>query len=90
MTDFHDYTKTMPGVPLKFRTSRDVRYEGIFSICVAPAGTVESVSVVTSTGHAELDEEWKVVVKRWRYVASCIDGKPIRSCSPVRIDSRAH
>jgi TonB family protein len=55
-----------PDYPLSAR-SRHLQGRGIFILYVRPDGTVASVEVAKSTGHAELDESGVAAFRKWRF-----------------------
>jgi protein TonB len=55
-----------PDYPLSAR-SRHLQGRGIFILHVRPDGTVASVEIAESTGHAELDQSGVAAFRKWRF-----------------------
>jgi eukaryotic-like serine/threonine-protein kinase len=56
--------------------------KGTFRICRAPEGTINSVSLLTSTGFSAYDEKIRNEIRStWRYRPSLINGKPVPVCA---------
>lgn len=52
-------------------------------VCVAPDGSVESASLMKSTGVASYDEKILDAMRAWRYRPFVINGEAARVCSAV-------
>ena len=58
-----------PDYPLEAR-SHWLEGRGLFSLTIRPDGTVESVEIGKSTGHARLDQSAIVAFRKWRFKPS--------------------
>jgi serine/threonine protein kinase len=58
---------------------------GSFKLCVAPDGTINTVSLLKSTGFVAYDTKIQNVIRRsWRYKPFIVNGKPAPVCTAVR------
>jgi len=75
------------------RAAREAGWEGttVLQIVVLPDGTVGSVTVHRTSGHAVLDEAALTAVKSWQFVPARDGNFPIRSVVrlPIRFDLKA-
>ncbi len=84
------YPNPKPPYPL---SSRRLREQGVvkLSLCVNPLGTVESVSMVSSSGHEKLDKSAIETVRTWRFASQAIDHQTPSHCYllPIRFSLEA-
>lgn len=68
-------------------SSRQAREEGIVVLKaeVTDTGTVESESLISSSGHPALDASAQSAIKRWRYKPATQNGHPVHSSREVRV-----
>ena len=54
-------------------------------VCIAPNGSVENATLVSSSGHEDLDATAVALMKAGRYKAETKDGHPIGGCKIFRV-----
>ncbi len=54
---------------------------GTFKLCISTSGAVDSVRVMSSTGHADYDAELVRGMERWRYRPYTVNGVPAPMCT---------
>ena len=61
---------------------------GVFKVCVAAAGTVQSVKPERSA-HPSVDGQWMDKIRTWKYRPYTLDGKPTPFCYNLRLQVSA-
>ncbi|HMG56454.1 MAG TPA: energy transducer TonB, partial [Kofleriaceae bacterium] len=58
---------------------------GSFKICLTPEGTINTVTLLKSTGFPAYDGKIQQTIRRsWRYRPFMVNGKPAQVCTAVR------
>jgi protein TonB len=75
---------TPPRYPV---ASRRAREQGVvlLDVLLGEDGSVDDISVKRSSGHDRLDDAARLVVRRWRWSPTIVDGKAVRVRGIVRI-----
>jgi hypothetical protein len=60
---------------------------GIFKVCVAADGTVESATVLKTPG-PEIESDFVLAIRTWKYRPYLINRAPVRFCHPMRLEIR--
>jgi len=61
---------------------------GLFKICVSTAGKVTAVSLLKSTGVADIDGDWTRTIRSWPHRPFLLDGAAAPFCYPLRLEVR--
>jgi outer membrane biosynthesis protein TonB len=60
-------------------------YWALFKVCSGVNGKVTTVQMMRSTGEPEIDELWVRTIKQWEYTPTCVEGRPVTTCTPLRL-----
>ena len=52
---------------------------------IAADGSVQHVTLLNSTGNAEMDQECLLTLRRWHWISALRDGEPVASTVTQRI-----
>jgi periplasmic protein TonB len=59
-------------------------------VCVAATGKIDSVEIVTTTGHPMLDDAALKVARAFRFKPATSEGKPVASCPSLPVKFELH
>ncbi|MCC6132197.1 MAG: energy transducer TonB [Acidobacteria bacterium] len=72
-----ELARPQPPYPSTLRRDR-VQGRALLAGVIERDGSVSNVTVLTSTGNAELDEGCLDTLRKWRYKPALLDGQPVR------------
>ncbi len=59
------------------------RVDVMVRLCLSPAGTPQSVEILSSSGNAEADDRVRDGVRTWRYRPYAVNGRAVPACAGV-------